>query len=118
MHENKLKEEIYNYIHQATTAGLDVEGDQYGSSVTFKADDSKKYRLVLNYNSWNGEQTFQVCRETTTKSYWERWEPIFEKDLSEFFGNYFTNPFKPTGIEYECFELETGIKWPIKPVED
>ena len=71
MNENKLRKEIYNYIRQATAAGLDVEGDQYESSVTFKTDDYKKYRLVLNYNSWNREQTFQVCRETTTKSYWE-----------------------------------------------
>ena len=47
-----------------------------------------------------------------------KWDAIFEKDLSEFFGNYFTNPFKPTKIEHECFELETGMKWSIKPEED
>lgn len=41
MNENKLRKEIYNYIRQATAAGLDVEGDQYESSVTFKTDDYK-----------------------------------------------------------------------------
>lgn len=119
MSEEKLKEEIYKYIQQAMEAGLTVEGDQYESTVTFTTDDSKKYKFVLNYPRWrNGGQTFQVCRKITTKSYWEEWDAIFEKNLFEFFGNYFTNPFKPTPIEYECFELETGVKWPIKPEED
>ena len=118
INEETQRKEIYKYIQQAIEAGLTIEGNSYESYVIFKTDDSKRYKFVLSYNSWNREQTFQVCRENTTKSYWSKWEAIFEKDLSEFFGNYFTNPFKPTDIEYECFELETGVKWPIKPEED
>lgn len=121
MNEETLKKEIYKYIKQATEAGLDVKGDQYESSVTFKADDSDKYKFVLSYSRWNKEQTFEVCRFVPTdQQRWHQEEPhtIFKKNLFEFFGNYFTNPFKPTNIEYECFELETGVKWPIKPEED